>query len=78
MGYFPGAWRTKNRFVTIMEDRVLNIDLTEEEAYELLFRCLQSTDQDTPVFQSALKRIANALQNSHAEASEKPDLKIAA
>lgn len=78
MGYFPRQSRTKNRFVTIMEERVLNIELTEEEAYELLFRCLQSTDQDTPVFQSALKRIANALQNSESRSTDGPDLEIAA
>lgn len=55
-----------------MEERVVTIELTEEEAYELLFRCVQSADQDTPVFQTSLKKIATALQNSSNESAQ-PD-----
>ena len=41
---------------------IIQIELTHEEAYELLIRCLQSPDQDTPVFHSAIKVLARAIK----------------
>lgn len=36
--------------------------LTREEAYEILMRCLQSEEEDTPVFRNALRRLARAIE----------------
>ena len=41
---------------------IIQIELTHEEAYELLIRCLQSPDHDTPVFHSAIKVLARAIK----------------
>jgi hypothetical protein len=47
------------------EDHV-KVLLTKEEAYELLMRCLQSDEDDTPVFRNALRRLARAIEGKSA------------
>ena len=42
--------------------RTVKVELTAEEAYEILMRCLQSAEKDTPVFHSAIQRLARAIE----------------
>ncbi|HXH62416.1 MAG TPA: hypothetical protein VNI20_13800 [Fimbriimonadaceae bacterium] len=44
------------------ETRNVRVELTHEEAYEILMRCLQSAEKDTPVFHSAIARLARAIE----------------
>ncbi len=44
------------------QESYVSIKMTQEEAYELLSRCLQSQEEDTPVFRSALRRLARAAE----------------
>ncbi|MCH8978323.1 MAG: hypothetical protein IH945_03655 [Armatimonadetes bacterium] len=46
------------------KDQIVRIDMTHEEAYELLLRCLQSPDYDTPVFHSAIQVLARAIKST--------------
>ena len=48
-----------------MESResFVTVKLTQEEAYEILSRCLQSQEEDNPVFLSAIRRIAKAAES---------------
>jgi len=51
---------------TVRMDRsneVVYVLLSREEAYELLMRCLQSEEEDTPVFRNALRRLARAIES---------------
>jgi hypothetical protein len=45
--------------------RMVQVELTHEEAYEILMRCLQSAEQDTPTFHSAIQRLARAIEAHH-------------
>ncbi len=45
------------------------IVLTREEAYEILTRCLQSAENDTPTFQSAILRLARAIESTKEKAA---------
>lgn len=42
------------------DDHPVRLFLTSEEAEELLSRCLNSEERDTPVFQQALLKLAKA------------------
>jgi hypothetical protein len=42
----------------------LLLDLTEEEAWELLSRCLNSTEPDNEISREILRKLAKALQNA--------------
>lgn len=42
------------------DDHPVRLCLTSEEAEELLSRCLNSEERDTPVFQQALLKLAKA------------------
>lgn len=42
--------------------RTVKVELTTEEAYEILMRCLQSAEKDTPVFHAAIQRLARAIE----------------
>ena len=44
------------------KDQIVRIEMTHDEAYELLVRCLQSPDHDTPVFHSAIQVLARAIK----------------
>ena len=44
----------------------LLLDLTEEEAWELLSRCLNSTEPDNEISREILRKLAKALQNAPA------------
>ncbi|MCH7945641.1 MAG: hypothetical protein IIC73_06465 [Armatimonadetes bacterium] len=44
------------------KDQTVRIEMTHEEAYELLVRCIQSPDQDTPVSHSAIQVLARAIK----------------
>ena len=44
------------------KDQIVRIEMTHDEAYELLLRCLQSPDYDTPVFHSAIQLLARAIK----------------
>ncbi|MBS1707686.1 MAG: hypothetical protein JSS65_03070 [Armatimonadetes bacterium] len=41
----------------------VSVRMTQEEAYEILSRCLQSQQEDNPVFVSAIRRIAQAAES---------------
>ena len=41
----------------------VSVKMTQEEAYEVLSRCLQSQEDDNPVFLSAIRRIAKAAES---------------
>jgi hypothetical protein len=45
--------------------RTVRIELTHDEAYEILMRCLQSPEQDTPIFHAAIQRLARAIEAQH-------------
>lgn len=47
--------------------RTVRVELTHEEAYEILMRCLQSAEQDTPTFHSAIQRLARAIEAQHTD-----------
>lgn len=50
------------------EERLVIVQLSKDEAYEILTRCLRSDDQDTPLFRSALRRFARAIEScTHAD-----------
>ncbi len=49
------------------DKRLLALWLTKEEADELLSRCLESQEQDTPAFQTALLRLAEIVNKVNAE-----------
>jgi hypothetical protein len=40
----------------------VQVELTRDEAYEILMRCLQSDEADTPLFKAALKKLARAIE----------------
>jgi len=44
--------------------RKLQIALTEEEAYELLLRCVSNDEEDNPAFKSALSILAEAIKSN--------------
>jgi hypothetical protein len=44
-------------------NEVVYVLLSREEAYEILMRCLQSEEEDTPVFRNALRRLARAIES---------------
>ena len=44
-------------------DRIIRIEMTHDEAYELLLRCLQSPEQDTPIFHSAIQVLARSIKD---------------
>lgn len=43
-------------------EREVVVELSYDEAYEILNRCLQSSDDDTPLFRDALRRLAWAIE----------------
>lgn len=45
--------------------RTVRVELTLEEANEVLMRCLQSPEMDTPAFHSAIQRLARAIEAQH-------------
>jgi hypothetical protein len=45
--------------------RTVRVELTLEEANEVLMRCLQSPEKDTPAFHSAIQRLARAIESQH-------------
>ena len=46
------------------KDQIVRLEMTHDEAYELLLRCLQSPDYDTPVFHSAIQVLARAIKST--------------
>jgi len=44
------------------ETRIVIVRLTEDEALELLSRCMCSTSEDSPLSDSALRNLAKAIQ----------------
>ena len=40
----------------------LKLNFTEEEAYELLMRCVSHDEEDNQAFSSALKKLADAIK----------------
>ncbi|MBS1721873.1 MAG: hypothetical protein JSS66_02580 [Armatimonadetes bacterium] len=43
--------------------RVLKLEISEEEAYELLLRCVSSEEDDNAAFRSALRKLAEGLRS---------------
>ncbi len=50
--------------------RTVKVELTADEAYEILMRCLQSAEKDTPVFHSAIQRLARAIEADSGSAAK--------
>lgn len=46
------------------EERPVVVNLSTDEAYEILNRCLSSAGDDTPLFRDALRRFAWAIERS--------------
>ena len=44
------------------DQRRVLIDMSHEEAFEILMRCLESAEQDTPVFRTAIRILASAIR----------------
>lgn len=42
--------------------RKVQVSFTEEEAYELLMRCVNSDEDDNSTFQDAISKLANAIK----------------
>ncbi|MBL8069240.1 MAG: hypothetical protein JNM28_12390 [Armatimonadetes bacterium] len=47
------------------EERPVVVNLSIDEAYEILNRCLGSAGDDTPLFRDALRRFAWAIERSN-------------
>lgn len=43
----------------------VTVELTQDEAHEVLMRCLQSIEKDTAEFHSAIKKLARAIDSGH-------------
>lgn len=43
----------------------LELRLSEDEAYEVLLRCVSHEEEDNPTFQSAMQKLANAIKNDN-------------
>lgn len=43
----------------------VTVELTQDEAHEVLMRCLQSIEKDTAEFHSAIKKLARAIDSEH-------------
>lgn len=52
-----------NSIVATDMTRTLELHLSEEEAYEVLLRCVSHEDEDNIVFQSAIQKLADAIKN---------------
>ncbi len=55
-------------------ERIVVVALTREEAEEILTRCLQSPEQDNPVFDAGITRLARAIERG---AESQPGLRLA-
>lgn len=44
-------------------DCLVNVELTRDEAYEILSRCLQSIERDNPTFHTAIRKLARAIES---------------
>lgn len=49
------------------ENKHVRVDLSYDEAYEILNRCLLATGEDTKLFRDALRKLAWAIEKTHAE-----------
>ncbi|MCH7903361.1 MAG: hypothetical protein IH944_02210 [Armatimonadetes bacterium] len=49
------------------DQRRVLIDFSHEEAFEILMRCLESTEHDTPVFRNAIRILACAIRQPKQE-----------
>lgn len=49
--------------------RSIEVVFTPEEAQEVLSRCLQSAEKDTPAFHSAIHRLARAIESDQRKAA---------
>lgn len=61
--------KAANNFIMQGEEKPVCLWLTPEEADEILSRCLQSEENDTPAFRSALLQLAKAAFGSPVEPS---------
>ncbi|MCU0316438.1 MAG: hypothetical protein MUC92_07580 [Fimbriimonadaceae bacterium] len=68
MRYPPDTTTIQN--VMGQEERIVVVRLTVDEAYEILDACLNSSNQDTILFQRALRRLARAIE-SQAETTQR-------
>lgn len=60
---------TKNLNIAMDRHNQLYLSFTEEEAYELLTRCVAHDEEDNPDFQSALHKLAEAIKTGRALAA---------
>lgn len=44
------------------EERAVKVEFLYDEAYEILSRCLYSSQADTPLFRDALRKLAWAIE----------------
>lgn len=49
------------------EERPVQVQLSYDEAYEILNRCLLAQGEDTKLFRDALRKLAWAIEKTHAE-----------
>lgn len=49
--------------------RKIHVSFTEEEAFELLMRCVNSDEDDNSTFQSAMSKLADAIKGDHQAAA---------
>ena len=48
----------------MLTDGLINLELTSTEAWELLSRCLNSSEADNPASREAMRKLADALRPS--------------
>ena len=65
--YIAGKWGPKIICGIMWREDELILVLTQEEAWELLSRCLNSTDVDNDVSKVVLKKLARVLQCAQME-----------
>ena len=51
-----------NGIVAMERHRTVYVNFTEEEAYELLMRCMSNDEDDNSTFQTALEKLATAIK----------------
>ena len=54
------------------DQRRVLVDFSHEEAFEILMRCLESSEQDTPVFRNAIRILACAIRQPAQTDQETP------
>ena len=48
--------------IVVEHENEVEVGLTREEAWEILSRCLSSVQEDTPVSETALRKLARSIE----------------